>query len=152
MKCAARRCSILFEIFQLRRRLVLLGRPERAVLADVVILLADADVMVAFRAVVIEPHRIALATISLENRPGTRQGIVDGGDLVVQKIVVGLVEIDALLHQGLVVLVQRNAAGIEGARTLETAGLDLEQVETAAAVLIDPVADRVARESRLALL
>ena len=65
-------------------------------------------------------------------------------DLIVQNVLVGLVEIESLLDDGLAVLVHRQAAGIEGARVLQVAGLDLESGEPAAAVRIDPLADRIA--------
>ena len=61
---------------------------------------------------------------------------------------IGLVEIDALLDDGLAVLVERDAGGVVTARQLEEAGLDLEHVVLAVAVLVDPLADRVAREGR----
>ena len=60
-----------------------------------------------------------------------------------------LSSVDPLLDDGLVVLVQRNAAGVEGARALEVAGLDFEHVVAAVAVRVDPLADRVADEGRL---
>ena len=78
--------------------------------------------------------------------------MVGDGHLVVQQILVGLVEIDALLDDGLIVLVQRNAAEIEGARTTEVAGLDFEHVELAVAILVNPFADGVAVEAGLDLL
>src|SRR5262249_58490423 len=53
---------------------------------------------------------------------------------------------------GLVVLVQRNAAEIEGARTAEVAGLDFEHIELAVTILVDPFADGVAVEAGLDLL
>src|SRR6185295_10896571 len=56
---------------------------------------------------------------------------------------------DALLDDGLVVVVQRDAAGIERARSLESAGLDLEQIEFAVAIGIDPSANGIAEQGRL---
>jgi hypothetical protein len=38
-----------------------------------------------------------------------RQGIVDGGDLVVEQVVLALVDIDALLDQSFIVLMEGNA-------------------------------------------
>ena len=59
-----------------------------------------------------------------------------------------LVAEEPLLEDRLVVDVQRQAGFVEGARSLEAAGLDLEQVVAAVAVGVDPFADRVAREGR----
>src|SRR5258708_39417412 len=75
--------------------------------------------------------------------------MVDRGDLVVQDARIGLVAVDALLDDGLIVDVQRKPGLVESARPLEAARLDLERAVVAAAVLVDPAADRVAREGRL---
>ena len=75
--------------------------------------------------------------------------MVDGGDVVVQQVLVGLVEIDALVDDGLVVLVGGRALVVEGARALDVAALDLQRIEAAIGVGIEPFADGVARESRL---
>src|SRR4029453_14950041 len=74
------------------------------------------------------------------------------GDLVNQYILVGLVEIDALLYDGLAVVMQADAACLIGARALEAAGLHLERGIAAAGVRIDPLADRETVEGRLPLL
>src|SRR5262245_38915427 len=47
--------------------------------------------------------------------------MVDGGDLVAQQAAIGLVEVDALPDDRLVVAVQRNAAGIVGPGALHVA-------------------------------
>src|SRR5262249_60087570 len=71
------------------------------------------------------------------------------GDLVVQDVR-GLVEVDALEEDRLVVEMERQAGGVVGAVPLEgAAGLDLEHVIDPVAVLIDPAANRVTRIARL---
>src|SRR5215470_13247048 len=136
----------LLEIAQVRWRLVLARRHQQAVRAQHVVLLADGDVRIAFGADVLEPDEVALAAILFDDRPGARERIVDGGDLVDQDVGIALVERDALLDDGLVVLVQRKPGGLEGARALEIARLDLERVVAAIAIGIEPLADRVARK------
>src|SRR5258706_6389612 len=69
--------------------------------------------------------------------------MVDDGDLVMDQVGIGLVEMDALLEHGLVVEMQREARCIVGPRTLEAAGLDFEYVVTAVTVLVDPATDRI---------
>src|SRR5262249_46290816 len=121
----------LLEILQVRRRLVLLRRHQVAVGADVVDLLADADMRIVLGADRLAPPDSLPArgaTIVLGDGPGPRQGVVDGGDLVVQQVHIALVEIDALLDHGLVVLVHRNAGAVEGAWPLQATGLDREQI------------------------
>src|SRR6516165_2436571 len=145
----------LLEILQIRRRLVLLRRHQVAVGADIVDLPADADMRIVLGADRLAPPDRLLArgpAVVLGDGPGPRQGMVDGGDLVVQEIAVGLVEIDALLDHGLIVLVHGNAGAVEGARPFQAAGLDRQQVVAAIAILVDPLADRVARKHRLHLL
>ena len=82
--------------------------------------------------------------VALVDRPRTGQRMVVDGDLVVEDVAVRLVEGDALLDDRLVVLVQRNAARLVGARPLEIAGFDFEGIETAVAVGIEPFADGIA--------
>ncbi len=69
--------------------------------------------------------------------------MVDHGDFVVNNPGVGFVEIYPLLENGLIVEVERKAAGIVDARPLETARFDFRHV--AVAILIDPLSDRIAR-------
>src|SRR5215470_5462548 len=108
----------LLEIAQVRWRLVFARRHQQAVRAQHVVLLADGDVRIAFGADVLEPDEVALAAIRLDHRPGAGERIVDGGDLVDQDVGIALVERDALLDDGLVVLVQRKPGGLERARAL----------------------------------
>src|SRR5229473_2648926 len=139
------------EITKIRRRLVLLGRHQHVVSAQEIILTADQNMMIVLGAVVLQPDRAGVAAISLRDRPGPRQGVVDDGDLVVKRIRIALVEKKALLHHRLVVGVKRHAGALVGARTLEAAGLDLQYVESAVAVGIDPFADREPKKRRLDL-
>src|SRR5215510_16407692 len=108
--------------------------------------------MIVLRAIVLEPDDVAVAAIALVDGPWTREGVVDDGDDVVHDVRVGLVERDRLLDDGLIVLVQRDAAEFDRAWTLEVAGLDLERVEAAVAVGVRPFADRIAGEARLGVL
>src|SRR5215510_16508348 len=117
-----------------------------AVLADVVVLLADRDVMVALGAHVLEPDRLALATVALGHGPRARQCIVDRRDLVAQYVRIGVVEGDSLLDDRLVVFVQRNAAGIVGPGALHAPRLEDERVVMAVPVLVFPFADGIAQE------
>ena len=114
--------------------------------------LADQDLMVVFRAVLLEPdHRTILADVFLGHDPRSRERIIDGGDLVVDDVLVVLVEIEALLGDGLVVRMQGNAAGLERAGAAHAAGLDAQLIVFAVAVGIDPLPDRIAGEIRLEL-
>src|ERR1700682_5091301 len=92
------------------------------------------------------------ATVFLGRRPGTRQRMVDRRYLVIEEIRVGLVLENPLLDDALVVAVERKAGIVVGARTFEPARLDLEHIVAAGAALIDPFADRIAREARINLL
>src|SRR5437660_5060676 len=77
-----------FEISQIRRRLVLLGRHQEAICAQHIVLLADFDVIVVLGAVDLAPvrPRIWLAAIALGHRPRTRQRMVEHRDFVVKDI------------------------------------------------------------------
>src|SRR5436309_10358676 len=126
------------EVSQIRRRLVLPGRREIAIIADRVDLLAQRHVLIVVRTEVLDPLHIAVAAIASRHGPRTGERIVDGGDLVMEEIGIALVEIDALPDGRLVVLMQRNAAVVEGAWPLQAAGLDHERIEAAIAVGILP--------------
>ena len=56
-----------------------------------------------------------------------------------QNVAVGLVEIDALLDDGFVVGVERQAARLERPRAPDVPRLGFEQVVAAVAVLVDQV-------------
>ena len=72
--------------------------------------------------------------------------MVDGGDLVVEQIRIGLVEVDPFLDDRLVVAVQGQAAAVERARSPHPARLDQKHVVTAVSILVDPLADGIAVE------
>src|SRR5215510_10922648 len=131
------------EVPQVRRGLAFPGRHQEAIAAQHVVLIADAHELLAFGADVLDPGwpRIRITAIVFENGPGTRQAIVDDRQVIMQKVRIGLVEINTLLEDGLVVAMERQAAGVVGARALEATGLDLQQVEAAITVGIDPFAD-----------
>ena len=78
--------------------------------------------------------------------------MIDGRDLDIESILVGLVLKEALLDDGFAVFVQRNSAAFIHARSLDEAGLGLEHVVFSVTVAIDPLADRIAGKIRLALL
>src|SRR6202023_1704527 len=131
----ATRYSLLLRLLEIPRvgRLLALARGhQQAVGAQEIVLLADGHVAVAFRADEFGPigPRVGIADIGPGHRPRPRQGMIKHRDLVVHEALVGLVERDALLEDRLVVMVQRHAGGVVMARALETAGLDLERVET----------------------
>src|SRR5262245_56171171 len=99
-----------------------------------------------------DPARRLLATVGLVDRIGACQGMIDRRDIVAKETRVGLVEVNPLMNDGLVIRVQRVAIAVERARALEIAGLDLERVEAAIIVGIEPFADRVAVEGWLFIL
>ncbi len=78
--------------------------------------------------------------------------MVDHGDLVVDHLGIGLVEVEALLENGLIVEVKRQAGGVVDARPLEAACFGLEHVIHAVAILVDPLSDRVTRIARVDFL
>src|SRR5215813_10308594 len=143
--------SLRLEMPQVGRRLTLLRRHQEAVGTEEVALLADGDVIVVLRTQIFAPERMLLGrpAVALRHRPWPRQRVVDDGDLVAQDVAVALVEIDALLDHRLVVRVQRQAGCIIGAPALDLPSLDLERIELAVAVVVDPFADRIARIGRL---
>src|SRR5882672_7214145 len=96
----------LFEMPQVRWRLVFAGGRQLAVDAEVVSLPLDEDVVVVLGAAVLHPGCVTrAATIPAGDRPGPRQRVVDGRHLVTQDIRIGLVQINPFLDDGLIVLV-----------------------------------------------
>src|SRR6266700_888901 len=109
--CAPIRSSPLrlFEISQIRRQLPLLGRHQVAIGAEHISLVADFDVVVVLATIVLLPDRsllVRLATVGLVDRPRTRQCMINDGDVVMEDVGIGLVEVNSLLDDGLIVLVQ----------------------------------------------
>src|SRR5262249_40433509 len=131
----------LIEIFQIRWRLILLDRHDRAVAAEVVDLLADGDPGLTFDAVVLSPPDPLCATVVLHHGPGPRQRIVGCGHHIVENAWLVRVNEQALLDDALVVVSHRHAALVPGARIAHMPGFDQQLVETAVAVLIDPFAE-----------
>src|SRR5215475_6092569 len=78
--------------------------------------------------------------------------MVEDRHLVMQEVLVGLVEENALLDDRFIVLVQRNSGQIEVPRSLEMAGFDLQEIVAAVVVLVDPLPDGIAVEAILDLL
>src|ERR1022692_2483006 len=102
---------------------------------------------------VAKPERLIAydAPESLCDPPRAGQRMVDGGDVVVKQVLVGLVQVDALFNNGLIVLMQRDTGGVKDAGTLHAAGLDFKGVVAAVAVRIDPFADGRNRGSTVML-
>src|SRR5262245_4077697 len=121
-------CSPLLEMSQIGRFLPLAHRHQQAVGADEVALVADRDGTVVLGAQILAPDRewVRIASIALGYRPGAGERVVEHGDVVAQHVAIGLVEIDALLDDGAVVVVQRQPGSVEGAPSLDVARLDLE--------------------------
>src|SRR5205823_11635193 len=109
-----------------------------------VILFADRDMGIGFGTVLFGPFGkdiLWIAPVILRHRPRARECVINDGDLVVGDVGIGFVDIKPLLDDGLVVPVQRQAGGVEGTGTAETARLNDEDVVFAIAVFIDPLTD-----------
>src|SRR5262245_20762698 len=102
------------EISQIGRRLAALRGQQEPLGAEEIRLPADLDMAVALGADPLPPScsRPLHANVALLHRPGVRQRIVDGRDLVVQQIGLGLVEIDPLLDDRRIVGMQWQPARI----------------------------------------
>src|SRR5262245_59834163 len=144
----------LFEISQVRRRLVFADWHQQAVTAHEIAFLADGNHRVThvFGTADFAPAeaRIGVAHILFVYCPRPCHSIVDHGDYVVKDSRIGLVAENALLEDGLVVEMKRQAGRIIHARTFERAArFHFEHVVDSVPVLINPFANRVARISRL---
>src|SRR5262249_23367444 len=84
------------EVAQIRRRLILPGRREKAII-DRIDLIAQRYILVVLGAQVLGPFRVAIAPVAARHGPWTGQRMVGGRDLIMEKIGIGLIEIDALL-------------------------------------------------------
>src|SRR5207245_1001501 len=78
------------------------------------------------------PHPL----VGLQHRPGTGIGLVDQRDFVVQERRHGLVEIDALLDDGVAVGVRGHAGRVERGGSFGVAGLVVVHVITSGAVRV----------------
>src|SRR3977135_1900856 len=93
----------LFEIRQIGPRLVFLGGHQLTVGAEIVGFIADADMRIVLGADVGGPDRKRIGSAGGVLGLGVwpRHGMIDHGDLVMERVAVGLVEIDQLLLDGL---------------------------------------------------
>src|SRR5215470_8713481 len=89
--------------------------------------------------------RIRAVHVPFVHGPGMRQCMVDHSDFVMDDLGIGLIEVDALPENGLIIEVKGEASGVVDARPLEAARFRLEQVIVAIAILVDPPPDRIAR-------
>src|SRR5690348_5440591 len=138
--------SLLLEMAQVWWRLILPARLELAVESDEVGLSFDEDINIALAAAVFDPSCLVSAAVAAGHRPRPGERVVDDCDLITQNVRIGRIKVDAFLNDSLVILMQRNAAGIEDARPAQIAGFDFERVVFAVVVVIDPFANRIARE------
>src|SRR5690349_13298723 len=90
------------EVAHIRWRLILPGRREKAII-DRIDLIAQGHILVVLGAQVLGPFRVAIAPVASRHGPWTGQRMVGGRDLVMEKIGIGLIEIDALLDDSLVI-------------------------------------------------
>src|SRR5712671_5849402 len=90
---------------QARGWLVFPGLHEEIASAYEIVFIADIEIVVDL-AQVLDPDRLGRAPGVPRYHPGTRQCIVDGGDLVMDQIWIGLVEVDPFLDDCFVVAVQ----------------------------------------------
>src|SRR6266511_2496972 len=127
MACSC--CTALLKMPQVRRRLVLPGRHQVSVGAKDVVFAADLNVAVVLLADVFRPDRLLgrQPAIAALHRPRPRQRIVDGCDLGMEHVRIGLVGIDPLLDHRLLVLVERDAAVVVAVRALDATGLDQDR-------------------------
>src|SRR5215831_18169784 len=119
----------LIEMPQIRWWLALADRHQEPVGAQHVVIATDLYMVVVLGtdALPVSLAQIGIVLVAFDDRPGARQGIVDGRDLVDEEIRIGPVTVDSFLDDSLVVAVQRDTSGIKRARTLHVAGLDFER-------------------------
>jgi hypothetical protein len=105
-------------VHQIRRRLILSCRHQEAIDTQEIILLADDDLVIALGAIVFDPARarIWIALEHLVDAPRPRERVVDHRDLVMEIGRVGLVEMESLLEDLLIVEMQgQSGMGVGGA-------------------------------------
>jgi len=118
----------LLEMAQIGRRLVLLLGHQEPVAADEIHLLVDRDVDVALDAIVFFPGDIlGVPPVILCHRPRPRERIVNRGQLIMQGVRVGLVQIEPFSDDGLVVVGHRHAGQVPLVRAPDVAGFDFER-------------------------
>src|SRR5205823_3849706 len=100
----------LIEIAQIRRLLAFSDRHQEAICAQEIVVPANDDVLIIEATGVLLPYAIAVAPVAPGDRPRTGQRVVEGRDLVVQDIGIGLVEADALLDDSRFILMERRPA------------------------------------------
>src|SRR5260370_1457117 len=79
---------ILLEIFPIRRRLILLDRHDVALRVLEIQLAPDRHPGIILGAIVFLEDRIVLAAIEPRYLPGLGEGVVEGGDLVAQDVLI----------------------------------------------------------------
>src|SRR5215203_4151891 len=102
--------SAIFEIPQVRRGLVGARWHEMPVAREIILLVADFDLMFVLAADCLEPVRIAFPMIDPFHRPGPRQCIINYGRLVPENVGICLVQEYAFLHHSRVVSMKRYTA------------------------------------------
>ena len=83
----------LFEISQIRRRLVLPGGHQEAVSAEHVVLIGDGDMIVGFGTILFRPGGIGIiraAPVVLHDGPRSRERVIDHRNLVMSNVAIAL--------------------------------------------------------------
>src|SRR6266436_8559469 len=101
--------SFVLEPWQVGWGLARTWRHQHAFAAEEIILATDPNLVFVFAANRFQPFG-SLADIFPLDGPWRSERIIDDRDLIVQEIAFGLVEIEALLDDGLAIAVKRHAA------------------------------------------
>ena len=123
---------LFVEIFKVRRLLALAHGHEKALWADLVVLVSNLNVGAVFKAgefVPLRRHCRGIAAVAARHRPGPRERMVGGRDLIMQDVRIGLVGIDLLLDDRLAILVEGNAAGPVAFAALGVAARQVEALQ-----------------------
>src|SRR5262249_35075814 len=102
--CEAPTLFRLREIFQIGRRLSLLGRHDRPIAAQVIDLRASGDPGLAFDAVVFTPFNVRQAAVIFHDLPRPRQRVIRRDNLVMKDVPLVLVDEQPLLDNALGVI------------------------------------------------
>src|SRR5262252_6117525 len=134
---------ILFEIPQVRRRLVLFGGHQVTVPAQEIALPADFHITIALGTHLLDPLRLfdRHPGIFLDHRPWPRERMVERRDLVIEDVWVGFVGVKPLLENALVIGMERKAGRVIRSGTFQPTSLDLEHVVATIPVRVDPSAN-----------